>query len=531
MTRRKKLFNISRKDFDALLFDLDGVITKTARVHSMSWKQLFDEYIRDTDRIPEKDKKPFDPEYDYHTFVDGKPRYEGVKSFLESRGISLPFGKPDDSPEEETVCGLGNRKNRYFQEYLEQENVEIHHGSREFLELVKDKGFRTAVVTSSRNCSIVLKSAGLSDIFDIQVDGLTAASLNLKGKPEADTFLEAARKLHVNPERAIVFEDALAGVQAGRAGHFGYVIGVDRANQGKALEEKGADLVVKDLTVLSVEGQMPVTTMPMGNIPSAMKILKHLEEELLESDPFIALDYDGTLTPIVERPELAVLSPEMRSTLKKLAERFPVAIISGRDLKDIKEFIRLDNLIYAGSHGFDISSPPRINLAFQMGREFIPILDRIQRFLEQQVRNIDGVILERKKFSLAVHYRMVAEDQVNEVELLVDMALIKEPKLKKGLGKKVFELKPDLDWDKGQALLWLIEGMGMDMDKTLPLYIGDDITDEDAFRTLQNTGMGIVVREGERERRSMAEYSLENTMEVRIFLEELAGIPSKGEKP
>ncbi len=531
MIKRKELFNISRKDFDALLFDLDGVITKTARVHSMSWKKLFDEYIRDTGRIPEKDKKPFDPEYDYNTFVDGKPRYEGVKSFLESRGISLPFGKPEDSPEKETVCGLGNRKNRYFHEYLKQENVEVHHGSREFLEFVKDKGFRTAVVTSSKNCSIVLKAAGLTDVFDIQVDGLVAASLNLKGKPEADTFLDAVRKLHVKPERAIVFEDALAGVQAGRAGHFGCVIGVDRANQGKALKRRGADLVVRDLTELSVEGEMPVTTMPMENIPSAMIILKHLEEELLKSNPVIALDYDGTLTPIVERPELAVLSPEMRSTLKKLAERFPVAIISGRDLKDIKQFIRLDNLIYAGSHGFDISSPPQINLAFQMGREFIPILDRIQRFLEKQVMNIDGVILERKKFSLAVHYRLVAENQVNEVEFLVDMALIKEPKLQKGLGKKVFELKPDLNWDKGRALLWLIEGLGMDMEETLPMYIGDDITDEDAFRTLQKIGVGIVVRDGERKRRSMAEYSLENTMEVRMFLEKLAEMPMKGEKP
>lgn len=531
MRSKRTSFDITRKDFDALLFDLDGVITRTAKVHSLSWKQLFDEYIEKTDRIPEKDKRPFDMEADYLTFVDGKPRYEGVRSFLESRGIFLPYGKPEDPPDEETVCGLGNRKNRYFNDHLKKRGVEVHHGSRELLELVKKKGFKTAVVTSSRNCSIVLKAAGMEDIFDLQVDGLIASHLNLKGKPEPHTFLEATKKLHVIPERTIIFEDALAGVQAGRAGHFGYVIGVNRADQKEALIEHGAHLVVTDLATISVEGEIPVTALPMEDIPSALEMMEDLNKELEDSEFVIALDYDGTLTPIVERPELATLSCEMRSTLHKLAEKFTVAIISGRDLKDLKEFIGLENVIYAGSHGFDISSPPGVDLSFQIGKEFLPILDRTELSLSKKITGIKGALIERKKFSIAVHYRLVSEEKYEEVERIVDMALKNEPKLKKGMGKMVFELKPDIDWDKGKALLWLIQGLGMNMKTTFPLYLGDDITDEDAFRVLQSVGMGIVVKDGEEKRSSMAEYGLNNTMEVKDFLEKLIELALKGERP
>lgn len=528
MRMNKELFNISRRDFDALLFDLDGVITKTAQIHSLSWKKLFDDYISATDRIPEKDKRPFDLKYDYRTYVDGKPRYEGVKSFLESRGILLPYGEPEDSPEEETICGLGNRKNKYFRNFLKKNRVALHHGARELLLLLKQKGFKTAVVTSSKNCSIVLKAAGLENLFDVQVDGRIAAHLKLKGKPAPDTFLEASTQLYVKPKRSIVFEDALAGIEAGRAGNFGCVIGVDRGGQKKALEERGADLVIDDLAALAVEGETVVVIQTMGEIPSAMMLLPYIEEKLQSHNFFVALDYDGTLTPIVERPEMALLSPEMRVTLKRLAEQYPVAIISGRDVRDIKNFIKLHTVIYAGSHGFDISSPPGMNLDFQIGREYLPILDRVQRSLEKSVEKIEGALLERKKFSLALHYRLVAESRVKDVESLVDKVLDHEPKLRKGLGKKVFELKPDLDWDKGRALIWLIEAMGLEVEKTLPLYIGDDITDEDAFKTLQSIGIGIVVKDGERKRESMAEYCLEDTTEVREFLQKLVKLPSKG---
>jgi alpha,alpha-trehalase len=528
MKGKKAILNFTRSEFDALLFDLDGVITKTARVHALSWKKLFDQYIRDNKKIPEEQRRPFDITEDYLNFVDGKPRYEGVRSFLASRGIDLPWGTPEDPPGSETICGLGNRKNLYFQEHLKNEGVEVYKGARELLQLLREGGFKTGVVSSSRNCSTVIEAAGLRDLFDIQVDGLVSADLGLKGKPDPDTFLYASGQLHAEPSRTAIFEDALSGVQAGSRGNFGCVIGVDQSGQEEELIENGADLVVSDLSCISVEGDFPVITLPIGTIPNAMDNIDELAR-LLEDHPlFIALDYDGTLTPIVDRPELAILPEKMRDTLEKLAQRYNVAIISGRDVRDIRNFIKLDEIIYAGSHGFDISSPPGTDLDFQIGEDFLPILNRTEKQLEENVRSIEGALIERKKFSIALHYRLVKPERIREIESMVDEILDKEPKLKKGLGKKVFELKPSLEWDKGQALLWLMKGLGMSTSETLPIYIGDDITDEDAFRVLQNTGLGIVVRDGEQQRPSMAEYSLLNTLEVGDFLKRLVEMADKG---
>lgn len=529
MKGKHALFNFKRTDLDAFLFDLDGVITKTAQLHAASWKTLFDEYLKDRPQRPGEEIRPFDIISDYLNYVDGKPRYEGVKSFLASRKISLPYGNSEDPPEADTICGLGNRKNIYFNELLEQKGVEVYRGARELLELLKEQGFRTGVVTSSKNCSTVLEAAGLKDLFDVQVDGLFSARLGLKGKPFPDTFLEAARLLDTAPSRTAVFEDALAGVRAGRSGNFAIVIGVDRSSQGKALLENGADLVITDLSLLSVEEHMPVLKSPVGTIPDVLENIDAILEKVSSAPIFISLDYDGTLTPIVERPDLAVLPSTMRSTLNRLADRYSVAIISGRDVKDIKDFISLDNIIYAGSHGFDIASPPGKDLRVNLGEEYLPVLDKVEKILGSGINKIEGALLERKKYSLAVHYRLVEPDLVRDVEALVDKTLQKEPKLKKGLGKMVFELKPDIEWDKGQALLWLIKGLGMSPGEVFPIYIGDDITDEDAFRVLQELGIGIVVREGEENRLSMAEYSLATTLDVQTFLEKLCELPIEGD--
>ena len=528
MLKEKPPLNIRRKAFDAVLFDLDGVITRTAEVHAISWKKLFDEYLESAPDLDEDQRCPFDEEKDYRSYVDGKPRYQGVQSFLESRGIFLDQGDPHDLPGEKTICGLGNRKNQIFHEYLEKNGVNIHKGSKELVLLLKQKGFKTAVVTSSRNCSLVLKAAELENLFDVQVDGLVSGEMGLKGKPHPDIFLEAARQLNVLPERTMVFEDALAGVESGRKGNFGCVVGVDRIGQKERLLEKGADIVVKDLSSIQVEGDTLLWATRIGSLPSALHAVHEIAAEAQKRKLLISLDYDGTLTPIVDRPEMAVLSDNMRKTLKEVSSEFPVIIISGRDLGDIRDLVGLEELIYAGSHGFDISSPREIDLAFQMGEEFLPVLDQTETLLEKEMSTIEGSLVERKKFSIAVHYRLVPEDQVWKVEKMVDHILAETPELRKGFGKMVFELKPDIDWDKGKALLWLLEGLKMDMDKTLPLYIGDDITDEDAFLVLQGSGIGIVVREGESLRNSMARYSLENTMEVRDFLQMLVEIPREG---
>lgn len=233
--------------YDAALFDLDGVVTKTADVHARAWQHLFDEYLHADSSRSGRPFRPFDIEHDYRRYVDGKPRYEGVKSFLDSRGIALPWGLPDDGPEKDTIYGLGNKKDGYFEAYLKKTGVVIYPGTVRFLRMVRDRRMKTAVVSSSNHTEQVIEAAGLTSLFDTRVDGHETQRLHLRGKPAPDTFLEAARRLDVDPTRAIVVEDALAGVEAGRNGGFGLVIGLDRRNQAEALRHHGADIVVSDL--------------------------------------------------------------------------------------------------------------------------------------------------------------------------------------------------------------------------------------------------------------------------------------------
>jgi beta-phosphoglucomutase family hydrolase len=237
----------------ACLFDLDGVLTKTATVHAAAWKQMFDAYLRERAERTGEDFVPFDRSADYGEYVDGKPRYDGVRSFLESRGIELPEGGADDPPDAETVCGLGNRKNELVLKIIHDDGVEPYEGSVRYLEAARDAGMRIAVVSSSTNCRDVLVAAGIERYFDVRIDGVVAARDRLEGKPAPDTFLAAARELGCGADEAAVFEDALAGVAAGRAGRFAAVIGVDRVGHGAALSEHGATVVVEDLAELLAE--------------------------------------------------------------------------------------------------------------------------------------------------------------------------------------------------------------------------------------------------------------------------------------
>ncbi len=233
--------------FDAVLFDLDGVLTATARVHSAAWKQTFDELLRQRSEETGETLIPFDIATDYLKYVDGKPRYDGVQSFLASREIELPYGDADAAPGFGTVCAVGNRKNQLVNEVIAAGGVEVYEGSLALVHELRARGIKTAVVSSSRNSDAVLRAVGIEDLFDTRVDGIVAAELGLPGKPAPHTFLEAAKILGVEPARAVVVEDAISGVQAGRAGAFGLVIGVDRKGEGEALRQHGADVVVSDL--------------------------------------------------------------------------------------------------------------------------------------------------------------------------------------------------------------------------------------------------------------------------------------------
>jgi beta-phosphoglucomutase family hydrolase len=234
----------------ACLFDLDGVLTDTAAVHAAAWKQTFDEFLRERADAGGTEFVPFDAHADYLSFVDGRPRAAGVRDFLASRGISLPEGEPDDPPEAATVNGVGNRKNRSLVRRIREDGVEVFEGSRRYLEAARRAGLRCAVVSSSANTADVLTVTGLAPLIELRVDGVTIREEHLAGKPAPDTFLTAARRLDVEPGAAAVFEDALVGVQAGRAGGFGAVVGVDRTGQAAALRENGASVVVSDLADL-----------------------------------------------------------------------------------------------------------------------------------------------------------------------------------------------------------------------------------------------------------------------------------------
>lgn len=234
----------------ACLFDLDGVLTQTAKVHAAAWKQMFDAYLRERAEREGGELQPFDARDDYDQYVDGKSRSDGVRSFLASRGIELPEGGPDDPLSAETITGLGLRKNELVLKLIDEHGVEPYDGSVRYVRAAIDAGIRRAVVSSSTNCRAVLEAAGIIDLFEQIVDGHVTEREGLAGKPAPDSYLAGAKSLGVEPSEAAVYEDALAGVEAGRAGGFGLVVGVDRVGQAKALAEHGADMVVSDLAEL-----------------------------------------------------------------------------------------------------------------------------------------------------------------------------------------------------------------------------------------------------------------------------------------
>jgi beta-phosphoglucomutase family hydrolase len=234
----------------ACLFDMDGVITQTAKVHDAAWKEMFDAFLRDWSASHDQPFVPFDPVADYDQYVDGKPRLDGTASFLESRGIELPMGEESDPAGTPTIWGLSNKKNDLIQQVIERDGVQPYEGSVRYVTAAREAGLRTAIVSSSANTEAVLKAAGVESLFEVRVDHQVAEAAKLRGKPAPDTFLEAARLLGVAAANATVYEDALAGVAAGRAGKFGFVVGVDRVGQATELHAHGADVVVKDLADL-----------------------------------------------------------------------------------------------------------------------------------------------------------------------------------------------------------------------------------------------------------------------------------------
>jgi trehalose 6-phosphate phosphatase len=525
MTRMEPQAGIS-----AVLFDLDGVLTDTATVHAAAWQRLFDEYLRARAKRGGEDFRPFDTRHDYYQYVDGKPRSSGVQSFLASRGIELPYGDEDDPPDRETICGLGNRKDGYFNAWLSEHQAQPYPGTLRLIRELRDAGLRLAMFSASRNATAVLANAGILDLFDARVDGEDRARLDLPGKPDPATLLEAARQLGVAPADAAVIEDSIAGVRAGVAGNFGVVVGVNRGAYGAELEAAGAHLLVQDLSELRFVAGEGLVVKTLANLPSAWDREDELRRRVAGKRLAVFLDYDGTLSPIVEDHTRALLSAEMRAAIERLAGQCPVTIISGRDLAHLRALVGLDTVFYAGSHGFEVIGPAGSGEQSERGAEFLPALDQAERDLRALLQHIEGHSVERKKYSIAVHYRRVAAEDVDELKATVEKLLSERRRLRMGLGKKVLEVRPDLDWDKGRAVLWILQRLGLDREDAVPLYVGDDITDEDAFHVLADGGLCVAVRHDET-RPTAADYAVQDTQEVQRLLAWLAELAEGASAP
>ncbi|MDR9456949.1 MAG: trehalose-phosphatase [Salegentibacter sp.] len=502
---------IKNLNFGAVILDMDGVITKTARVHAKAWKKMFDEFL---EKREGENFQPLDIKIDYNQYIDGIPRLDGIRGFLKSRNIDIPEGNPDDEPEKNTVHGLGKRKNKIFRDVIEKDGVRVYEDAVEMIKKWEKENIKLAVISSSRNCKYIMEKTGLEDKFEVRVDGNTLKEENLRGKPEPDMFVKAAEYLNVKLEDTIIIEDAIQGVQAGKKGRFACVVGVARNGKEKSLKEAGADIVVKKLTeLLYLDKKTPET------LPNALEEIEELFEIKGNRKITIFLDYDGTLTPIISDPDAAELPDDNRKIIAELSNITPVAIISGRDLKDLKSKIEIDTVIYAGSHGFDISGPDGLEMVHESEKEVTPALDEAEKRLKEQLKDIRGAKIERKKFAIAVHYRNVEQKDVQEVKDAVHKEADRQDILKTGSGKKVLELKPNIDWNKGYALDWLTEKLGWDKEKYLRIYLGDDITDEDGFEALRKDGVGVLVStHGEK---TSASFALRNTKEVTRFLQHL----------
>jgi trehalose-phosphatase len=477
--------------YDALILDLDGVITDTRDLHFKAWKETFDELLSE-----EVELKSFEDE-DYALYVDGKPREEGIRSFIEARKIFLP---------EDKLRELAQKKDELFLKKLRRVGPRVFQDSIMALKHWREEGIPMAVVSSSRNCSEVLERAGLKGFFDVQVDSITAEKAHLRGKPEADYFLEAAHLLNKRPEESAIIEDSMAGIQAGIKGHFKGVIGVSRKGQTppSLLYAEGADLVVNSLEQIGLH-------------ENALRAWESILQKIGEREIALFLDFDGTISEIVPDPDKAQIRPSIFPLLKDCSRSFKTAIISGRDRQDVKRRVNIENIFYAGCHGFDISGPGGFHFVVEEASEILPHLVAARRQLETLLEPFSGMVVEDKKFFTAVHYRHVASIKENDLKEKIRKLVSHYDKLAIREGKKVIEIGPNLNWNKGTAIKKLCEVLEINFTEIVPIFVGDDLTDEDGYKEVRGKGISIKVTY-EEPGITEADYWLNDPAEVEKFI-------------
>jgi trehalose 6-phosphate phosphatase len=377
---------------------------------------------------------------------------------------------------------------------------------------LEEIGLGVAVFSSGPSCRDALTAAGIGELFPVRVDGSTSAT----------TLVDVANRLAARPGRCVVVATDAAGVTAGRDGGFALVIGVDRTGHHDALRRSGADTVVADLREITVR----TGDQRMSQLPDALQALG-LTDGLAARRPAVFFDFDGTLSDIVDDPNAACLAPGAAEALQKLAGRCPVAVLSGRDLADVTERVGLPGIWYAGSHGFELTAPDGTHHQNDAAAATIPVLEQAAAELREQLGSIPGVVVEHKRFGVAVHYRNAARDRVGEVAAAV-RAAGRRHSLRVTTGREVIELRPDINWDKGKTLRWVIDhlhhaGPQDGSPPLVPIYLGDDITDEDAFDAVRDDGVPIVVRHSEDgDRATAALFALDSPARVSEFIERLA---------
>ncbi len=500
--------------YDAVIFDIDGVVTDTASIEVSAWSQCFDEYLAQRAPAEGENHSPFTGD-DYDRFLAEKPCCDAITDFLASRGIFLPTDGEADSTGD-IVRGLATRMRQLFLK-LSAEGAPVCDSTVALVRKLHDAGLRTGVYSPGRKCQQVLAEANLGADFTVGVDSCSNGQPGLPGEPDAALLLETARQLDVSPSRCVVVEASTAGVTAARDGGFALVIGIDRAGHADGLSRSGADAVVDDLARVIVRR----VDRQMSTLPDALQSYGQIAAVIGVRRPAVLLDFDGTLSPIVDEPSAAALADGAADALRALAAQCDVVVLSGRDLADLWSRVRLFGLWYAGSHGFELSAPDGSRYHNETAEATIGVLEQVAAELRDRFALLDAVAVEHKRYSVAVHYRNAAPGVVREVTATVH-TIGNRSGLRVINGRKVTELQPNVAWDKGKALRWIVHRIA-GADVRLPIYIGDDLTDEEAFDALRYDGMGIVIRNGdEGDRGSAARFALDGPTAVREFTERLA---------
>ena len=471
---------INTEQYDAVLFDLDGVVTRTADTHASAWKKLFDEYLKKKSNSDHY--LPFDIKDDYVRHVDGKPRYKGVQDFISSRNIAIPYGSIQDAPDKETICGLGNRKNIIFSNLLKTDGVNVYESTIDLIKQLRKNGLKTAVVSSSKNCLKVIKAAEIEDLFDTRVDGVVSENLGLPGKPEPDIFLEAAKILDADVIRCVVVEDALSGVEAGKKGGFGMVIGVNRGDQATQLKEKGAHVVVDDLSEIG-------TGVLLKNLPNALQSFGKIIGQIGGKEIVIFISYDSILSHSPVFSPGAALNQIIAKILAPLGGPFTVFLIAKENPEQVKKQIHIDNIYYVGSDdsgGYVVKGPGGQSVEIGKHCKQSPRLDRNKGSIVES-------ILEKFNLVSQSIFPIYFGDNVTDKDVFAAVAPIG---LGIALGDALHCSNADFRMDSPKQIGQFFRRLSSNLDKGTSwgqIYSGFDPEDEGRREALCALGNGYFV--------------------------------------